>query len=54
MQGIGGLVSLLSTLGVIAVIIFLLSLCSRFVRAHERIANSLDVIARKLRDAGKA
>jgi hypothetical protein len=35
---------------VIAVIIYVLRLCGRFVRAHERAANALEIVARKMRD----
>lgn len=37
---------------VLGVTIFVLSLIWRFVRAHERMANSLETIARKLRNEG--
>ncbi len=33
-----------------SVLIYVLVLLSRFVRAHERMALSIDVIARKLKD----
>jgi hypothetical protein len=35
---------------VIAIIFYLLGLLTRFVRAHERVAGALEVVARKLRD----
>jgi hypothetical protein len=38
---------------VIAVIIYVLRLLGRFVSAHERVASSLDIIARKMRDDNK-
>jgi hypothetical protein len=38
---------------VLGVIIFVLSLLSRFVKAHERVASSLDIIARKMKDDAK-
>jgi hypothetical protein len=38
---------------VIGVTIFVLSLIWRFVVAHERMANSLEMIARKMRDAAE-
>jgi len=38
---------------VIAVIIYVLRLLGRFVSAHEKMAASLDVIARKLKDEAK-
>jgi hypothetical protein len=53
MQGLGGLLLLLYMCFVISVTIFVLSLCWRFVRAHERTADSLAIIARKLRDDGQ-
>jgi hypothetical protein len=38
---------------VIAVIIYVLRLLGRFVSAHERVASSLDIIARKMKDDAK-
>lgn len=38
---------------VIGIIIFLLILLSRFVKAHERLAEAMEVVARKLPDNGK-
>ncbi len=38
---------------VAAVIIYVLRLLSRFVSAHERVANALEQAARKLRDDAK-
>jgi len=38
---------------VIAVIIYVLRLLGRFVSAHERVASSLDIIARKMKDEAK-
>ena len=38
---------------VVAVIIYILRLLGRFVSAHERVASSLDIIARKMRDDAK-
>ena len=35
---------------VIAVIIYVLRLLGRFVSAHERTADALEIVARKLRD----
>jgi hypothetical protein len=50
---IGVLFLLLIYGGMIAVAVFLLILLSRFVSAHERVASSLDIIARKIRDEAK-
>jgi hypothetical protein len=49
----GGLIVLIYIACVIGVAIFVLRLLMRFVGAHERIAISLEIIARKLRDDGK-
>jgi hypothetical protein len=38
---------------IIAVIIYVLRLLGRFVSAHEKMAASLDIIARKLKDEAK-
>lgn len=38
---------------IIAITIYVLFLLTRFVSAHERMATSLDVIARKLKDESK-
>lgn len=38
---------------IVAIIIYLLRLAGRFVSAHERLASSLETVARKLRDDGK-
>jgi flagellar biogenesis protein FliO len=38
---------------VLAVIIYVLRLLGRFVSAHERVASSLDIIARKMKDDAK-
>jgi hypothetical protein len=48
-----GLFALVYLACVIAVIIYVLRLLGRFVRAHEQVASSLDIIARKLRDDRK-
>ena len=54
MAGVGGLFFLFVYLGcVVAVIIYVLRLLGRFVSAHERVASSLDIIARKMRDDAK-
>ena len=39
--------------GIVGVAIFVLTLLSRFVRAHERVADALHTIARKFRDDEK-
>ena len=38
---------------VVAIIIYVLRLLGRFVSAHERMASSLDIIARKQKDEAK-
>lgn len=38
---------------VIAVIVYVLRLLGRFVRAHERVASALEIVARKSQDGGK-
>ena len=38
---------------IVGIVIYVLRLLGRFVSAHERIASSLDIIARKLKDDGK-
>ena len=53
MQGLGGIFLLLYICCIIGVTIFVLALLSQFVRAHERIANALEIVSRKLRDDGK-
>lgn len=57
MPAIGGIIGLLLVAiyfsCIIALIIYLLRLMGRFVSAHEQIAGSLDVIARKMRDDTK-
>jgi hypothetical protein len=50
---LGGLFALVYLACVIAIIIYVLRLLGRFVCAHERIAGSLDIIARKMRDDAK-
>ena len=39
---------------IVAVVIYALVLFRRLVRAHERIANALENVARKFRDDGKS
>ena len=53
MPTLGGLFVLVYLACVIALIIYVLRLLGRFVSAHERIAGSLDIIARKMRDDAK-
>ena len=54
MEGVSGLFFLFVYLGcVVAVIIYVLRLLGRFVSAHERVAGSLDIIARKMKDDAK-
>jgi hypothetical protein len=53
MASLGGLFVLVYFACIIAVIIYLLRLLGRFVSAHERMAASLDIIARKLKDEAK-
>jgi hypothetical protein len=38
---------------VIAVIVYVLRLLGRFVRAHERVASALEIVTRKSQDGGK-
>ena len=54
MAGIGGLFFIFVYLVcVVAVIIYVLRLLGRFVSAHERVASSLDIMARKMKDDAK-
>jgi len=53
MAGVGGLFSLAYIACVIGIIFCLIRLLYRFVSAHERVASSLDIIARKMKDDGK-
>jgi hypothetical protein len=50
---IGGFFFLVYVCCVIGVIIYVLRLLGRFVSAHERMATSLDLIARKPKDETK-
>lgn len=52
--GLGTLFLLVYFAFVIGVTIFILYLLSRFVSAHEKIAASLDTVARKLKDESRA
>ncbi len=54
MQSLAGLFAAIYVACVIAVIIYILRLLGRFVSAHERTACALEIVARKLRDDGKA
>ena len=49
----GGLLVLAYVVCIIAIIIYVLRLLGRFVRAHERVASALEIVARKLKDDGK-
>jgi hypothetical protein len=53
MAALGGLFFVVYVACVIAVVIYVLRLLGRFVSAHERVASSLDIIARKMRDDAK-
>jgi hypothetical protein len=50
---LGGLFAVVYFACIIAITIYVLFLLTRFVSAHERMATSLDVIARKLKDESK-
>ncbi len=53
MQTFSGLFAIIYLVCVIAIFIYVLKLFGQFVRAHERVANALDLIARKTRDDAK-
>ena len=53
MGGLAGIFALFYLACVVGVTIFLLVLLWRFVAAHEKMAASLDIIARKLKDQDK-
>jgi hypothetical protein len=53
MASLGTFIVLIYLACVVAVIIYVLRLLGRFVSAHERVAGSLDIIARKMRDDAK-
>jgi len=53
MAGLGGIFALVYLACVVAIIIYIIRLLSRFVSAHERVASALEVVARKLKDDGK-
>jgi hypothetical protein len=50
---LGGLFALVYFACVIAVIVYVLRLLGRFVGAHERVANALEMVARKMREDGR-
>jgi hypothetical protein len=50
---LGGIFGLIYFACVIGIIICLIRLLYRFISAHERIASSLDIIARKMKDDAK-
>jgi len=52
-SGIAGIITLLYFLAVIGVGIFLLGLLARLVKAHQRGADALEAIARKLANGDK-
>jgi hypothetical protein len=55
LQSIPGILFLLIYFGcIIAILVYVLRLLGRFVSAHERIASSLDIVARKMRDDCKS
>lgn len=53
MNGIGELLAIIYFVGCIGIAIYLITLASRFVSAHERVADALDKIARKQQDDSK-
>ena len=53
MAAISGFFLIAYVVFVVGIFIYALWLITRFVGAHERAANSLDVIARKMRDEGR-
>jgi hypothetical protein len=53
MASLGSFFVLIYLACVVAVIIYVLRLLGRFVSAHERVASSLDIIARKMKDDAK-
>jgi lipopolysaccharide export LptBFGC system permease protein LptF len=50
MESLGTFFAILYVTCIIAVIIYVLRLLSRFVRAHERVAKSIEIIANKMKD----
>jgi hypothetical protein len=53
MGTLSGLFFLVYIACVVVVIIYVLRLLGRFVSAHERVASTLEIMARKMRDDGK-
>ena len=53
MTTLSGFFALLYVVAVIGIIICVVRLLCRFVSAHERVASSLDIIARKMKDDAK-
>lgn len=53
LASLGGVFALVYLACVIGIIIFVLRLIRRFVIAHEKMAASLDIIARKAKDETK-
>jgi len=53
MTTLSSLFVLLYIVAVIGIIICVIRLLCRFVSAHERVASSLDIIARKMKDDAK-
>ena len=52
-QILPGLFGFLFFLVYLVILIYVLRLLGRFVSAHERVASSLDIIARKMKDDAK-
>jgi hypothetical protein len=53
LAGVGGLFFFVYVICVLAVIIYVLRLLGSFVSAHQKMAASLEIIARKLKDESK-
>jgi hypothetical protein len=53
MGSLSGLFVIVYFVGIIAIVFYVLQLLARFVSAHEKMAASLDTIARKLKDETK-
>ena len=51
--GLGGLFVILYLACIVGIIIYVLRLLGRFVSANEKMAASLEIIARKLKDEAK-
>jgi len=52
-SAIGGFLVLVYAIAFVAVTIFIITMISRFVKAHERVADALEKIARKQPDDSK-